>query len=84
VPEIGIDNAIFIGIQQWPVVCENIENMYKLQVASFTRGSHLPGAIETGMKNREKNMCLYSVRGLERSELGGSHGCPGRLWDRCL
>jgi len=24
---------------------------------------------------------LYSVRGLERSELGGSHGCPGRLWD---
>jgi len=20
---------------------------------------------------------LYSVRGLERSELGGSHGCPG-------
>jgi len=27
---------------------------------------------------------LYSVRGLERSELGGSHGCPGRLWDRVL
>jgi len=27
---------------------------------------------------------LYSVRGLERSELGGSHGCPGRLWDRFL
>jgi len=25
---------------------------------------------------------LYSVRGLERSELGGSHGCPGRLWDQ--
>jgi len=25
---------------------------------------------------------LYSVRGLERSELGGSHGCPERLWDR--
>jgi len=26
--------------------------------------------------------CLYSVRGLERSELGGSHGCPaGRIWD---
>jgi len=26
---------------------------------------------------------VYSVRGLERSELGGSHGCPGRLiWDR--
>jgi len=27
---------------------------------------------------------LYSVRGLERNELGGSHGCPGRLWDRFL
>jgi len=27
---------------------------------------------------------VYSVRGLERSELGGSHGCPGRLWDRIL
>jgi len=25
---------------------------------------------------------LYSVRGLERSELGRFHGCPGRLWDR--
>jgi len=29
-------------------------------------------------------LVLYSVRGLERSELGGSHGCPGRLWDRFL
>jgi len=29
-------------------------------------------------------MSLYSVRGLERSELGGSHGFPGRLWDRFL
>jgi len=28
------------------------------------------------------HIVLYSVRGLERSELGGSHGCPGRLWDR--
>jgi len=27
---------------------------------------------------------LYSVRGLERSELGGSHGFPGRLWGRFL
>jgi len=27
---------------------------------------------------------LYSVRGLERNELGGSHGCPGRLWGRFL
>jgi len=27
---------------------------------------------------------LYSVRGLERSGLGGSHGCPGCLWDRFL
>jgi len=27
---------------------------------------------------------LYSVQGLERSELGVSHGCPGRLWDRFL
>jgi len=38
--------------------------------------------------NRMRNLSLkgpnqlYSVRGLERSELGGSHGCPGRLWDR--
>jgi len=23
---------------------------------------------------------VYSVQGLERSELGGFHGCPGRLW----
>gem|GEM_PF-4432070 len=30
------------------------------------------------------NWYLYSVRGLERSGLGGSHGCPGRLWDRFL
>jgi len=27
---------------------------------------------------------LNSVRGSVRSELGGSHGCPGRLWDRFL
>jgi len=27
---------------------------------------------------------LYSVRGLERIELGGSHGSPERLWDRFL
>jgi len=27
---------------------------------------------------------VYSVRGLEPSKLGGSHGCPGRLWDRFL
>jgi len=27
---------------------------------------------------------VYSVRGLELSELGGSHGCPGRFWDRFL
>jgi len=27
---------------------------------------------------------LYPVRGLDRSELGGSHGCPRRLWDRFL
>jgi len=29
-------------------------------------------------------MLLYSVRGLERTELGGSHGCPGRLWYQFL
>jgi len=33
--------------------------------------------------NKSSRM-LYSVRGLERSELGGSHGCPGHLWDRFL
>jgi len=27
---------------------------------------------------------LYSARGLEWSELSGSHGCPGRLWYRFL
>jgi len=27
---------------------------------------------------------LYPVRGSEWSGLGGSHGCPGRLWDRFL
>jgi len=29
-------------------------------------------------------MEIYSVRGLEQSEFGGSHGCPGRLWDHFL
>jgi len=33
---------------------------------------------------RISSITLYSVRGLERSELGGSHVCPGRLWDRFL
>gem|GEM_PF-5236587 len=27
---------------------------------------------------------LYPVRGSEWSGLGGSHGCPGRIWDRFL
>jgi len=27
---------------------------------------------------------VYSVRGLERSEFGGSHGCPGCLWGQIL
>jgi len=27
---------------------------------------------------------LYSIRGLERSELGGSQGCPGRFGDQFL
>jgi len=26
-----------------------------------------------------KSLILYSVRGLEPSELGGSHGCPGQF-----
>jgi len=39
----------------------------------------------TGLLNLLKDpVVLYSVRGLERSELGGSHGCPGRLWDGFL
>jgi len=29
----------------------------------------------------EERIVQYSVRGLERSKLGGSHGCPGRLYD---
>jgi len=33
---------------------------------------------------RASGLEVYSVRGLERSEFGGSHGCPGRLWDRFL
>jgi len=35
-------------------------------------------------KTHSINFGLYSVQVLERSELGGSHGCPGRLWDRFL
>jgi len=32
-----------------------------------------------------RHLRIYSViRGLERSELGGSHGSPGHLWDRFL
>jgi len=27
---------------------------------------------------------IYPVRGPEWSGLGGSHGCPGRIWDRFL
>jgi len=30
------------------------------------------------------NLVLYPVRGSEWNGLGGSHGCPGRLWDRFL
>jgi len=36
------------------------------------------------LSNLSEKVCLDSVRGLERSELDGSHGCPGRLWDRFL
>jgi len=41
------------------------------------------------MQNKDWNLLIienivYSVRSLERSEWGGSHGCPGRLWDRFL
>jgi len=35
-------------------------------------------------KKIQKKQDIYSVRGLEQSELGGSHGFPGRLWDRFL
>jgi len=39
----------------------------------------------TGNTFRTNHYCsLYSVRGLERRELGGSHRCPGRLWERFL
>jgi len=50
------------------------------------RGPILPVYITCGKYNVYVFVShfLYSVRGLERSELGGSHGCPGRLWDRFL
>jgi len=52
-------------------------------------GRFLTGAVPaTDSRNdflvKRSYKVVYSVRGLERSELGGSHGCPGRLWDRVL
>jgi len=44
--------------------------------------TYLPIEVEnTGLNMKIE---VYSVRGLEWSELVGSHGCPGRLWDRFL
>jgi len=42
------------------------------------------GYIPKPLLTKRNNIVVYSVRGLERSELGGSHGCPGRLWNRFL
>jgi len=38
-------------------------------------------SLRVNIKTIDSCILLYSVRGLERSELSGSHGCPGRLWD---
>jgi len=65
---------------QYSVVCCPII-VHPSPFASYT---YIPGTLfwryisyaETSI------MCLYSVRGLERSELDGSHGCPGSFWDR--
>jgi len=40
--------------------------------------------IKRFFKKKSTTSYLYSVRGLDWSELGGSHGCPGRLWARRL
>jgi len=39
---------------------------------------------EYSLEERFTLVHLYPVRGSEWSGLGGSHGCPGRIWDRFL
>jgi len=53
-----------------------------LMIAHFTWGGnllskepHIPAC--TAIGKFHTSYYLYSVRDLERSELGGSHGCPG-------
>jgi len=45
---------------------------------------HEQPQISTWQTRLPRVRMVYSVRGLERSELGRSHGCPGRLRDRFL
>jgi len=44
--------------------------------------SNLKSVLALGSFRISSPLYLYSVRGLERSELGRSHGCPGRICDR--
>jgi len=56
------------------IVNINIDNIIeRVRLLAFTSEMHL-----------HRTNRIYSVRGLERSELVGSHGCPGRLWERFL
>jgi len=72
--------------------------LYPWLLISFCRDTSQPVSAMSLLKSKNVNLawlswCFsnetghrikYSVRGLERSELGGSHGCPGRLWNRFL
>jgi len=64
------------------VTFEHIPAAFKAPAPSIKQDVTLEGYQPIGFTGVEIE--VYSVRGLERSELGGSHGCPGRLWDRFL
>jgi len=77
--------AMAIPIGQLTVLKKELKDIF----GHFHQESHdspgLDKQINEWIVNHSKvYKCVYSVRGLERSELNRSHGCPGRLWDRFL
>jgi len=71
--ETRINQAVFPGLQGGP------HNHAIAAIATSFKQAATPE-----FKAYQQQVNIYSARWLERSELGGSHGCPGRLWDRFL
>jgi len=80
-------------IWHWPVLFMALVKAFHARTFEASKNSFIPlrlvssgewQFLELHMPCLSVWVALYSVRGLERSELGGSHGCPGRLWDRFL